>query len=116
MPAPELLWQPSSERIETATITRYLQWLERTREVQLDSYDALWHWSVAELEEFWRSLAEFFDVRFSRPPRAVLGSREMPGAEWFPGSTLNYADHILSGKDPTRLAPQHTSELRELGA
>ena len=83
--APKLLWEPSPERIERATITRYQAWLERERGLRFEDYEALWEWSVAELEAFWGSIVEFFDVRFSAPADRVLGRREMPGAEWFPG-------------------------------
>jgi acetoacetyl-CoA synthetase len=82
--------------------------------VGIDSYDALWRWSVAELDAFWKSVAEFFDVHFSTPPSAVLGSRSMPGAEWFPGSRVNYAEHVFRGKDPDSIAIRHASELRSL--
>ena len=116
MNEPELLWRPSPERIERATLTRFSRWLEQTRDLQLDDYDALWRWSVSELEQFWHSLVEYFDVRFSKPYEAVLGRREMPGAEWFPGAHLNYSEHIFRGKDPAALALQHASELRSLGA
>src|SRR5689334_1598708 len=109
---PELLWQPTSEQIERATLTRYQRWLERTRGLHFATYDDLWRWSVGELEQFWQSIAEFFDVRFSDAPRGVLGRRAMPGAEWFPGARVNYAEHIFRGKDPDALAIQHASELR----
>jgi acetoacetyl-CoA synthetase len=115
MNEPELLWRPSSERIERATLTHYSRWLEQTRGLRLDDYDALWRWSVSELEQFWHSLVEYFDVSFSKPYEAVLGRREMPGAEWFPGGRLNYAEHIFRRKDPAALALQHASELRSLG-
>ena len=61
-------------------------------------YDALQRWSVTDLEGFWRALADFYGVRL-RQPSGVLGSRAMPGAEWFPGATLNYAEHMLSDRD-----------------
>jgi acetoacetyl-CoA synthetase len=112
MPSPELLWQPSPERVEQATLTRYQQWLERTRGLRFRTYDELWRWSVAELEQFWQSIAEFFAVRFSEAPQGVLGRRQMPGAEWFPGARVNYAEHIFRDKDPAALALQHASELR----
>jgi acetoacetyl-CoA synthetase len=112
MPSPELLWQPSPEQVERATLTRYQRWLERTRGLRLRTYEELWRWSVAEFEQFWQSITEFFDVRFSEAPRAVLGRREMPGAEWFPGARVNYAEHIFRDKDPAALALQHASELR----
>jgi acetoacetyl-CoA synthetase len=110
----ELLWKPSSERIERATITRYTRWLEQTRGLRLGSYDELWRWSVSDLEAFWGSIAEFFEVRFAVEPSAVLGSRSMPGAEWFPGSKLSYPEHVFRGKDPAAVAIRHASELRPL--
>jgi acetoacetyl-CoA synthetase len=111
----EPIWKPSPERIERATITRYQRWLGETRERSFHTYDELWRWSVAELEEFWRSIADYCQVRFAEPPTAVLGGREMPGAEWFPGARLSYAEHIFRGKDPDRVALRHASELRPLG-
>ncbi len=115
-PEPELLWTPSPERIERATITRYQRWLESARGLTLDDYDALWRWSVEDLPAFWSSIAEFFDVRFDSEPTAVLGSESMPGAEWFPRGTLNYAEHVFRGKDDDALAIQFASESRPLDA
>jgi acetoacetyl-CoA synthetase len=112
----ELLWKPSDERIERATLTRYQAWLGDTRGLSFSSYDELWRWSISDLDGFWGSIAEFFGVRFSEQPSRVLGSRSMPGAEWFPGSRLSYAEHVFRGKDPGALALQHASELRSLGA
>jgi acetoacetyl-CoA synthetase len=114
MAAPELLWRPSPERIERSTLSRYARWLESTRGLRFADYAELWGWSVAELERFWESIVEFFDVRFAEPSSGVLGSRQMPGAEWFPGARLSYAEHIFRGKDPAAVALHHASELREL--
>jgi acetoacetyl-CoA synthetase len=111
---PPILWSPDPERIERATITRYARWLEETRGVVTRDYHDLWRWSVTELEAFWESLWEFFDVRASEPYERVLGSRAMPGAEWFPGSRLNYAEHAFRGRDPGAVAVRHASELRAL--
>jgi acetoacetyl-CoA synthetase len=116
MAAPELLWRPSEERVERATITRYERWLEETRGLRFADYAQLWRWSVEELDAFWQSIVEFFDVRFESSPDQVLGDRPMPGAQWFPGSSLNYAEHVFRGKDPQTVAIRHASELRELGA
>jgi acetoacetyl-CoA synthetase len=114
-PAPPVVWRPSPERVERATITRYTRWLRETRSLDLPDYDALWRWSVDDLGEFWGSLWEFFDVRSSRPYERVLGSREMPGAEWFPGARLNYAEHAFRDRVGTEVAIRHASELRPLG-
>ena len=62
MTAPPILWRPSAERIERAAITGYARWLERTRGLDLPDYESLWEWSVADLEGFWASIWERFDV------------------------------------------------------
>jgi len=116
MTEPELLWTPSAERIEQATITQYQAWLERERGLRFDSYDELWQWSVDDLEGFWSSICEFFSVRFETPTSSVLGRREMPGTEWFPGARVSYAEHIFRGKRDDAQALIHASELRELSS
>ena len=103
MPTP--LWEPPAEMVERALMTRFM------REHGHESYDELWRWSVEDLEGFWASIWDFFGVAggYDR----VLASREMPGAEWFPGARLNYAEHLFRGKDPDAVAIVHASELRE---
>ena len=110
--SPQVLWRPSQDRVARANITRYRRWLEQTRGLTLHDYDALWRWSVADLEGFWGSIAEFCGVRFREPPESVLGSTEMPGAKWFGGARLNYAEHIFRDRDPDAVAMRHASELR----
>ncbi len=80
-------------------LTQYLGWLEEKRGLRFADYAALWQWSTREPEAFWRSIADFFAVRFDRPATGVLSSRAMPGAHWFPGATLNYAEHALRESD-----------------
>src|ERR1700722_2857221 len=111
---PELLWEPSPERIERATLTRYRDWLGRSRGLRFDAYQDIWQWSVDDIEAFWTAIVEFFDVRFEVPGSGVLGTREMPGATWFPGARLSYAEHIFRGKRDEDVALFHASELREL--
>ncbi|HTX30622.1 MAG TPA: acetoacetate--CoA ligase [Solirubrobacteraceae bacterium] len=112
---PEVLWTPSPERIDQTCLTRYQAWLRETRGLSFDDYQELWRWSVWELEDFWGSIVEFFEVRFHSEPQAVLGSAEMPGATWFPGATLNYAEHVFRGKTASELALRFASELRSTG-
>jgi acetoacetyl-CoA synthetase len=116
MPDPVKLWEPSGERIERATITRYARWLRDTRGIEAAGYAELWQWSVDDLEGFWTSMWEFFDVQADGDPSTVLASREMPGATWYPGVRVNYAEHVLRGKADGDLAIQHASELRDLDA
>ena len=113
--APPVLWEPDAGFVERTTMTRYMRWLGERRGSQPTGYDALWEWSVTDIDAFWASIWGFFDVTASRPYEQVLGSREMPGAEWFPGAELSYAEHIFRGKDPAAPAIHHASELRDLG-
>ncbi len=103
---PTLLWEPPTERVERALMTRFM------RERGHGSYDELWRWSVEDLEGFWASIWDFFGVEggYDR----VLAASEMPGAEWFPGARVNYAEHLFRGKDDGEVAIVHASELREL--
>jgi acetoacetyl-CoA synthetase len=112
---PEQLWQPPAELVEASRLAEYMRWLEAERGRSLGSYEDLWRWSVDDLEGFWGSIWDFFEVRADGERGAVLASREMPGAEWFPGTSLNYAEHVFAGKDDGETAILHASELRELG-
>ena len=111
---PPILWTPDEARIERAAITRYARWLAETRGVETRGYEELWRWSVTDIEAFWKSVWEFFDVQASEPYERVLGSRAMPGAEWFPGARLNYAEHVFRRRPPEAVAVRHASELRPL--
>ena len=91
----DLLWRPSAEQVADANLTRYLRWLERERGHRFGDYHQLWRWSVTDLAGFWRSIWDYFQVEASTPATTVLGSRTMPGAQWFPGARLNLAQHVL---------------------
>jgi acetoacetyl-CoA synthetase len=112
---PPIVWTPSPERIASAAITRYREWLNETRGLHLEDYHDLWQWSVDELEAFWASIWEFFEVEASEPYERVLTGRVMPGAEWFPGARLSYAEHVFRGRRDGDVAILHASELRPLG-
>lgn len=103
MPA-KTLWEPSSEVIEKANITAYTRWLEQDRGLEPENYAELWRWSVGDLDGFWDSVWRYFGVKSSTPYESALASRQMPGARWFPGATLNYAKHILEGRDSGKTA------------
>ena len=110
----EMLWTPSKERLERSTLTRYQRWLESERGLQFDDYHALWQWSVDELEEFWSTVLEFFEMELTGADR-VLADGSMPGAKWFEGARVNYAEQVFAGKDDDEVAIRHASELRDLG-
>ena len=123
----EVLWAPTPEMVERSQLTRYIRWLAENRDLHFEDYHALWRWSVTEIEEFWGTLWEYFGVIASRDPQGapgseaeegrfeeVLAERVMPGARWFEGARLNYAEHIFRGKAEDEVAVSYASELRPL--
>ncbi len=94
--APRVLWQPDAEDVAQTRIAAFREWLRTTRGVVVDDYDSLWRWSVTDLEGFWGAFVQFAGVRLHTEPECVLADASMPGASWFPGATLNYAEHALS--------------------
>ncbi|MDE3132801.1 MAG: AMP-binding protein, partial [Acidobacteriota bacterium] len=112
----EVLWAPSADRVQRAEIERYRSWLARTRGLTLPDYQALQRWSVTDVEAFWESIIEYFGVEFATPPTRTLSSHRMPGAHWFEGASLNYAEHLFRNRDPGALAIQHASETRPLSS
>jgi acetoacetyl-CoA synthetase len=111
---PEKLWEPTPEAVERSAMTRYMRWLAEERGVKATDYAGLWRWSVAELEDFWDSMWDYFQVESSGERGPALAERMMPGARWFEGTELNYSEHIFRGKADDAVALCHASELREL--
>ncbi|MFE2737281.1 acetoacetate--CoA ligase [Streptomyces sp. NPDC059349] len=113
---PEVLWTPSPDQAGRTAIAQFARWAREHRGVNLPSdtdYAALHAWSVRDLEDFWSAVAEFLGVIFRDPPTAVLGSQNMPGTQWFPGATLNYAEHSLTpgpGREDGNVAVQFARE------
>ncbi len=97
-PEGAVLWSPPADVRETTEIGRYLSWLERSRGLTFETYDELHRWSVEDLAGFWSSIWEFFEVIAHAPYTSVLETETMPGATWFPGARLNFAEHLL-GRD-----------------
>ncbi len=100
----EQLWRPDPEAARRTQIADFARWLATHRAVpvaELD-YAPLHRWSVENLADFWSAAAEYLGVRFSAPAVRVLGDAQMPGAQWFPGARLNYAEHALMHEDSAR--------------
>jgi acetoacetyl-CoA synthetase len=110
-----LLWTPPASRVARSHLTSYMRWLAG-RGCSFDDYESLWRWSVSDLDAFWSSIAEFCGMEFSKPASRVLGKRTMPGAEWFPGALLNYAQHALRHERPGQDALLYLSERRPLAS
>jgi len=94
-----VLWAPTADRRARSNLALYLEWLAVHAGHRFADYDALWRWSVTEIEAFWESIRAYFDVRVHDPYGRVLADRSMPGARWFEGATLNYAEHALRRRD-----------------
>ncbi|AAB91033.1 MULTISPECIES: acetoacetate--CoA ligase [Archaeoglobus] len=102
---PKILWEPDSEFIKNSNLAEFVEWLssnkgldfvvsENARE-NVENYKNLWKWSVENLEDFWESVWEFFEIKSYSDYKTVLDERKMPGAKWFEGATLNYAEHAF---------------------
>ena len=115
VPEGMVLWEPSEAFKKATMLERYMRWLGKRTGRAFESYEALWQWSVSDLDGFWGSLWDFFDIQASTPYQQVLGRRDMPGAEWFTGAHLNYAEHVFRGRDrlgPALLAKTEGATLR----
>jgi acetoacetyl-CoA synthetase len=91
----QLLWTPSPEFVADSNVARYMGWLNDSRDLEFAGYESLRAWSVREIEAFWASVWDYFAVESSSPYVRVLDRRTMPGAKWFEGSLVNYAEHLL---------------------
>jgi acetoacetyl-CoA synthetase len=109
MTAGELLWTPPGDALERTRVGDFIRYVERTRGLRLAGYAELWQWSVDDLAGFWGAVWDYFEVITHTEPSSVLADATMPGARWFSGATLNYAEHVLrmpglADDDPVVLA------------
>ena len=109
-----LLWEPPDQLREHSNLRRYMKWLWDQKGLEFDRYAALWEWSVNNIEDFWASIWEFFNVKASRAYMQVLSTRQMPGAKWFGGAKLNYAQHVFRNATPERPALIFQAEFQPL--
>jgi len=93
-----LLWSPSDRARTESNIAAFMRWLE-LKGLAFASYEALWEWSVSDLEAFWQCVWEYFGIKSSTPVEKAIAHKAMPGTKWFEGATLNYAEHALRRQD-----------------
>ena len=111
------LWQPSEARARAANITRFIDYVNRTHGLNIENYAQLYEWSITEIADFWAVMWEFGDVRASAMYETVLEDlRRFPGARWFSGARLNFAENLLRFRDgrPALIFRGETSRSREL--
>ena len=100
----DILWQPSPERIANTRMDQFRRFINARHDVQLSDYPALHLWSIDQRPDFWQAIIAFFDVQFRSPPTAALiEGTEMPSAQWFPGATRNFAEHLLRRRARDRI-------------
>lgn len=95
----KVLWTPSAERYDASTMAGFERYLNTSRGLSFEDYNAMWRWSIDDLGSFWSAIWEFFDVQASVKPEVMIAKRQMPGMEWCPGAMLNYTDNILKHAD-----------------
>jgi len=110
---PALLWQPPANARSSSGMGRWLEWLERERGIVLEDYDSAWRWSTSDPEAFWASIWAYYDVRSTTAVGRTLEGSGIADARWFPGTTVNYAEHALrltgrADSDPVILAYSQT--------
>ncbi|MDR2297413.1 MAG: acetoacetate--CoA ligase [Comamonas sp.] len=98
------LWKPTQQQIEHSGLWHYMSWLRESRGRDFQDYASLWQWSATDIEGFWRSIWDYFDIQADGDPEQVLSTHQMPGAQWFPGTALNYAEHIFRNTTDARPA------------
>jgi acetoacetyl-CoA synthetase len=109
----DVLWTPPADVRTTTQVGRFMDFVA-ARGVPLDDYDAALRWSFEDLEGFWAAIWDFFGVRAHTPYERVLSERVMPGARWFEGATLNYAEHMVGAdEDADRVAIVARSQSRD---
>lgn len=115
----QVLWTGSPAYVDGSNVVAFMDWLRTERELDFRDYQALWRWSVDDLEAFWQAIWDYFELHSTTPVTSALSSREMPGARWFVGAHVNYAEHVLrheNNGDPDRPVMHHCSELRALAS
>jgi acetoacetyl-CoA synthetase len=108
-----LLWEPDEKWKQKTNIQAYMEWLNNNKNLQFYDYHSLWKWSVNELEAFWESQWEYFDIQSTKTYTSVLSTHKMPGAKWFDGAEINYTEHIFRNRKTDKPAIIHASEIRE---
>ena len=96
----KLLWTPSDERVKNSNMYRFMSFVNERHQQTFTDYDGLYAWSVSHIPEFWAAVWDFVGIKASRGyDRVIDDERKMPGAKWFPGARLNFAENLLRFRD-----------------
>ena len=99
-----ILWTPSGQRADASTMAQFERWLETNRDLKFKDYNAMWEWSISDLDGFWSAIWEYFDILHSEGYTSVVENPDVATAKWLTGARLNYAENILrhAATDPNR--------------
>jgi acetoacetyl-CoA synthetase len=92
------LWAPSNTMIEQANLSQYREWVNKNKKQSFTDYHQLWEWSVTEIEAFWETIWQYFDILHDGNFTSITNGACMPRTKWFDGVQLNYAEHIFRKK------------------
>ena len=94
------VWTPSQKQIDRSQMTKFMKYVNLSRHLSLNNYDDLYSWSIQDIPSFWETVWKFCEVKYSTPYSEIVDdTSKMPGAKWFTGSQLNYAENLLRFKD-----------------
>lgn len=113
----QVLWTPGPDQLESSRLVKYQHWLSTEKGVHTQDYDELWRWSIEDLEGFWQSIWDFFEVQADGEREPVMVGEQMPGIQWFPNARLNFAEHVFrnaTSEHPVMLARREGAPLREI--
>lgn len=100
----KILWQPTEAFLESSHLFKYRTWLKDKYDLEFHGYEDLWQWSIDHLATFWQSIWEYFEVLHDGLPNQIIQGERMPSIEWFPGTKLNYSEHLFRFEDPNKTA------------
>ena len=106
----EAVWSPTPDRRQRANVTGFLSWLADREQLRFDSYEELWRWSVEDLGAFWEAVWGFYEVSSPTPHEAALAEPVIPGARWFEGAQVNYAEALLARAQALGASIVHVGE------
>ena len=94
-----LLWKPSKEQIENSNLIDFIKFVNSDYDMSFNTYDELYNWSITEIEQFWEAIWKYSGIVHSKLYDILLDERKMPGAKWFDGAKLNFAENLLRYRD-----------------
>ena len=95
-----IMWNPSKKRVENSQMAQFIKYVNNNCELEIENYSQLYRWSIERAEDFWAELWDFSQIIYHSPYDLIVDDiKKMPGANWFQGSTLNFAENLLRYKD-----------------